>query len=121
QRVKTVNEIVRTAQTATLTTRSADGTVTQRGMIPATSFEDGQTTLTFFGNSALYNFEEIPENSHVNLSFADAETPYNASYIGTAKASVDRRLIGQYWSNAAAAWYGEGVDQNDRRVVIIQV
>lgn len=36
QRVKTVNEIVRTAQTATLTTRSADGTVTQRGMIPAT-------------------------------------------------------------------------------------
>ncbi|KAF7980751.1 hypothetical protein HWV62_36783 [Athelia sp. TMB] len=100
QKTKSVHEIVRAAKTATLTTRSADGTVQSRVMIPATAFEESQTSLIFFGNNASEKFKELPENAHVNISFADVDSTYCASYIGTAKVSVDRGLISQYWSNA---------------------
>jgi len=121
QAKKTIQEIIGTAKTAALTTRSADGKVTSRVIIPATSYDPSQTKLTFFGNNAADSFDEIPPNAHVNVSWADTESQYCASYIGTANIVADHNLIAQYWSNAVAAWYGPDVNESDPRVIIIEV
>ena len=59
-----------------------------------------QVNLVFIANRASAKFDEIENDSHVNVAFYDESTTNWASYAGRAKISQDREKIAKHWSSA---------------------
>lgn len=62
-----------------------------------------QLTLVFFANRVTHKFEEIENDSHVNVSFYDEKSTDWVSYSGVAKISQDKTKIEKHWSSAYAS------------------
>lgn len=60
-------------------------------------FDEPQLHLVFLANNVSGKFEEIENDSHVNVSFFDSSTTSWVSYAGKARVSQDRDLIHKYW------------------------
>lgn len=58
-----------------------------------------QVNLVFIANIASDKFDEIKNDSHVNVSFYDASNTSWASYAGTAQISQDKEKIAKHWSS----------------------
>ncbi|KAI8993880.1 hypothetical protein BD414DRAFT_513531 [Trametes punicea] len=127
EKIQGLHSIVKNVKTGMLTTRSASGHLHARAMAPAGPVEPNQVTLYFIANRATAKFDEIENDSHVNVSFYDESSTNWASYAGIAKITQDREKIAKHWSSATAAWFGDlgdGIhkgDQNDPRVALIEV
>ncbi|KAF5321086.1 hypothetical protein D9619_001536 [Psilocybe cf. subviscida] len=134
-KVETLKNIIKSAQTAMLTTRTADGQLHSRAMNPVTQHgQDFSLALTFIANNVSHKFDEIKSDAHVNVSFYDSSTSDWASFAGKAKVIEDHNEIAKYWSQSwlifdpsHTAWFGNlkdgvhGGDSNDPRVALIQV
>ncbi|KAI0762108.1 hypothetical protein BD413DRAFT_217044 [Trametes elegans] len=127
EKIQDLHSIVKNVKTGMLTTRSKGGHLHARAMAPAGPVHPDQVNLVFIANRASAKFDEIENDSHVNVAFYDESTTNWASYAGRAKISQDREKIAKHWSSATAAWFGDlkdGVhkgDQNDPRVAVIEV
>ena len=55
-------------------------------------------TLVFIANNASGKFDEIHNDTHVNVSFYDGKSTNWASYSGIAKVTQNKELIKKYWS-----------------------
>ncbi|EPT04536.1 hypothetical protein FOMPIDRAFT_1057856 [Fomitopsis schrenkii] len=127
EKIEGLHAIVKSVKTGMLTTRTADGHLHSRAMAPAGPFSPTQATVVFIANKASSKFDEIQNDSHVNVSFYDESSTNWASYAGIAKVSQEREKIAKHWSSLTAAWFGDlgdGVhkgDQNDPRVAVIEV
>ncbi|KAF9010667.1 hypothetical protein BDQ17DRAFT_1397328 [Cyathus striatus] len=127
EKINGLKEIIKETHTAMLTTRSADGEMHSRAMTPASPYSDTQLTLAFIANNVSHKFDEIQNDSHVNVSFYDTNTTNWASFSGKAKVTTDHETVKKYWSSSTAAWFGDlkdGVhkgDANDPRVAVIEV
>ena len=60
--------------------------------------EHNQVSLIFIGNRVTHKFDEIENDSHVNVSFYDPSTTNWASYAGRARISQDKDLIAKHWN-----------------------
>ncbi|CAA7261784.1 unnamed protein product [Cyclocybe aegerita] len=127
EKIDGLKDIIKSTVTAMLTTRSADGQFHSRAMNPVAPDSDTDLTLTFIANNASHKFEEIQNDSHVNVSFLNPSTTSWASFSGRAKIIEDREIIRTKWSSTISAWFGDlkdGIhkgDVNDPRVAMIQV
>ncbi|KAI0645935.1 hypothetical protein C8Q79DRAFT_1091939 [Trametes meyenii] len=127
EKIEGLYSIIKNVKVGILTTRSADGHLHARAMAPAGPVQPNQISLVFIANKASHKFDEIQNDSHVNVSFYDESTTNWASYAGTAKVSQDTEKIAKHWNATLSAWFGDlgdGVhkgDQNDPRVAIIEV
>ncbi|KAI0369680.1 hypothetical protein BV20DRAFT_346240 [Pilatotrama ljubarskyi] len=127
EKIQGLHSIVKNVKTGMLTTRSSSGHLHARAMAPAGPVHPDQVNLVFIANRVSHKFDEIENDSHVNVAFYDESTTNWASYAGTAKISQDKEKIAKHWSSATAAWFGDlgdGVhkgDQNDPRVAVIEV
>ncbi|KAJ7287581.1 hypothetical protein C8J57DRAFT_1495999 [Mycena rebaudengoi] len=126
QKITGLHEVVKTARTGMLTTRGADGHLHSRAMIPSSPFSDTQLSLIFIANNATGKFEEIENDTHVNVSF-NTDTTSWASYAGVAKVSQDKELIHKHYSSTISAYFGDlkdGIhkgDAEDPRISVIEV
>jgi len=120
-----LHKLVEGAQTGMLTTRASDGCLHARAMTPVgrelqcipsqlpfrdcqcSAFSDNQTNLVFIANNASPKFQELQNDSHVNVSFFDTSTTNWASFSGIARVIDDRSVIKKHWSS----WYVLGVIQ----------
>ncbi|KAF9484430.1 hypothetical protein BDN70DRAFT_903612 [Pholiota conissans] len=127
ERIQGLKEIIRSTQNAMLTTRSADGELHSRAMTPVAPDSETQLTLLFIANNVSHKFEEIANDSNVNVSFLNPTTTNWASFAGRAKIIEDRDEIAKHWSAGMSAWFGDlrdGVHKGnaaDPRVALIQV
>ncbi|KAF9070067.1 hypothetical protein BDP27DRAFT_1382885 [Rhodocollybia butyracea] len=127
EKIKDLHEIIKSVSTGMLTTRASSGCMHSRAMVPTSPQSDIQTSLYFFANKASHKFDEIDNDSHVNVSFCDPKTSNWVSYAGIAKISQDRELIKKHWHAGLSAWFGDlkdGVhkgDEHDPRVALIEV
>ncbi|PCH43390.1 hypothetical protein WOLCODRAFT_103445 [Wolfiporia cocos MD-104 SS10] len=127
EKINGLHAIVKSVKTGMLTTRTADGQLHARAMAPTGPVSPTQATLVFIANKASAKFEEIENDSNVNVSFYDEKTTNWASYSGTARITQDREKISRHWTSALAAWFGDlgdGIhkgDQHDPRVALIEV
>ncbi|KAF9527304.1 hypothetical protein CPB83DRAFT_856324 [Crepidotus variabilis] len=127
EKIDALKEIIKSIQTAMLTTRSADGELHSRAMVPVKPETETDLTLTFLANNVTHKFDEIQNDGHVNVSFCNPSTTSWASFSGKAKIITDREVIKSHWTSATSAWFGDlkdGVhkgDANDPRVSIIEV
>ncbi|KAJ7497249.1 hypothetical protein FB451DRAFT_1016927 [Mycena latifolia] len=127
EKIAGLHAILKKAGCGMLTTHGADGHLHSRAMIPSSPFNDTQLSLVFIANNSTAKFEEIKNDSHVNVSFCDTNSTSWASYSGTAKISQDKELIRKHFSSSMSAYFGDlkdGVhkgDSNDPRISIIEV
>ncbi|KAJ6593855.1 hypothetical protein B0H19DRAFT_1205269 [Mycena capillaripes] len=127
EKIAGLHEILKSAKTGMLTTHGADGHLHSRAMVPSSPFTDTQLSLLFIANNATAKFDEIKNDSHVNVSFCDTNSTSWASYSGTAKLSQDKDLIKKHYSSSVAAYFGDLKDGthtgtvDDPRISIIEV
>ncbi|KAJ7925255.1 hypothetical protein B0H13DRAFT_1148759 [Mycena leptocephala] len=126
EKIAGLHAILKSAKIGMLTTHGVDG-LHSRAMIPSSPFSDTQLTLVFIANNATAKFDEIKNDSHVNVSFCDTNSTSWASYSGTAKISQDKELIHKHFSSSMSAYFGDlkdGVHKgtaDDPRVSVIEV
>ncbi|THH30123.1 hypothetical protein EUX98_g4070 [Antrodiella citrinella] len=127
EKVEGLHGIVKLVQTGMLTTRDANGCMHSRAMVPAGPYDASQVDLVFIANRATHKFDEIQNDSHVNVSFYDERSTNWASYCGRAQITQDKEKIAKHWSTGISAWFGDlgdGIhkgDQHDPRVALIEV
>lgn len=93
EKIKDLCTIIKAAKTGMLVTRNTEGNLHSRAMNPANMLHEGQLNLVFLANNVSAKFEEIENDSHVNVSFFDSSTTNWVSYAGRARISQDRDLL----------------------------
>ncbi|KAH9961256.1 hypothetical protein BC827DRAFT_1203499 [Russula dissimulans] len=127
QKIDDLHKLVQAAQTGMLTTRASDGHLHARAMTPVGPFSNNQVNLVFIANNASPKFQELQNDSNVNVSFFDTSTSDWASFSGIARVIDDRSVIKKHWSSCIASYFGDlgdGIhkgDENDPRVAAIEV
>ncbi|KAH0827876.1 hypothetical protein J3R83DRAFT_3503 [Lanmaoa asiatica] len=145
QRIADLQAVVKAAKTGMLVTRDPNGNLHSRAMAPANGvFElsfplssqfilpllasgDSQLNLVFLANNVSSKFEEIENDSHVNVSFFDPSSTDWASYSGRARVTQDKEFIHKHWSGFVSGYIGnlgDGVhkgDEGDPRVAVIEI
>ncbi|KAJ7072369.1 hypothetical protein C8F01DRAFT_1103761 [Mycena amicta] len=127
EKIADLHAILKSAKIGMLTTQGADGHLHSRAMVPSTPFTDTQLSLVFVANNASDKFNEIQNNSHVNVSFVDLSSTNWASYSGSAKISQDKELIRKHFSPSMSAYFGDLKDGvhtgkvDDPRIALIEV
>ncbi|KAG6375366.1 hypothetical protein JVT61DRAFT_2921 [Boletus reticuloceps] len=121
QKIKDLQTVVKTAKTGMLVTRDSNGNLHSRAMAPA------NVEARLLANNVSCKFEEIENDSHVNVSFFDPSSTDWASYSGRARVTQDKELIHQHWSMFISGYIGnlgDGVhkgDKGDPRVAVIEI
>ena len=112
-----ITELVKGIHIAMLTTVAKDGSMSSRPM--AVQDEPFNGTLWFLTRSGSDKIDEIQQDQHVTLTFAE---PKDSKYItlkGTARADQDRTKIKQLWNPMYKAWFPQGED--DPQIAVLRV
>ncbi len=115
--VQVIREMSKGIHIAMLTTVATDGRLHARPMATETAEFDG--TLWFIANVESGKVEEIQEDSHVLVSYAEPKDGKYLSLQGVAGIVRDRDVIHQHWTPQAKAWFPKGED--DPAVTLIRV
>ena len=115
--IETIRSLSKGIHIAMLTTVATDGTLHARPMATETAEFDG--TLWFIARVESGKVEEIREDSHVLVSYAEPKDGKYLSLQGRAAIVRDRALIHEHWTPQAKAWFPQGED--DPAVALIRV
>jgi len=114
-----IGSLIRDIRFAMLTTIAPDGSVDSRPMATQKTEFDG--TVWFLTANDSRKVSEIAQDAHVALVYAD---PGNANYItvkGRASVSHDQAKIHELWNPMYQAWFPEGEDDSQIRVLRVDV
>jgi general stress protein 26 len=112
-----IGSLIEEIRFAMLTTAAKDGSFDSRPMATQKTRFDG--TLWFLTAQDSRKVDEIADDSHVSLLYAD---PSNAKYIavkGRAHMNRDRRKIHELWNPMYRAWFPGGED--DPQISVLRV
>ncbi len=115
--LKKLVEKIKDIKTAMFVTADQDGTLRSRPMRQQTIDEDG--TIWFFTRQPSGKTEEIKQDSHVNLSYAEPADQKFVSVSGKATLSKDKAKIDELWDPSVKAWFPEG--KEDPELAVIKV
>ena len=100
---------------AMLTTVDDDGAPWSRPMAVQEREFDGD--LWFFTSADSEKIEHIERNARVGVAFSKASENEYVVMAGTASVSNDRDKIRELWSEPARAWYPDGPDAPELRLI----
>jgi general stress protein 26 len=115
--VKKIGELIKDIRMAMMTTVDADGSLHSRPM--ATQEREFDGTLYFLTGNNSHKVEEIRQDSHVNIGYANPDKNQWVSVAGRAAASRDQAKIDELWSPFHKAWFPEG--KNDPNISVVRV
>lgn len=102
-----------------MNTVAADGTIDSRPMgVQDTPF-DG--TLWFLTHGSSGKVDEVQQDRHVTLTFAEPSDQKYVTLKGTATVSNDRGKIKELWNDMYKAWFPKGQDDPDIAVMRVAV
>jgi len=116
---KKLRKLVKGARVAMLTTVAPDGALRSRPMA-ALKGPLGEE-LWFFTRASAPKADEIRDNDHVNVTFADAESNRYLSVSGRASVVKDAARIAELWSGRLKAWFPEGKKDPDLALLRVRV
>jgi general stress protein 26 len=114
---KKIAELVKGIRIAMMTTVAEDGSMSSRPM--AVQDEPFHGTLWFLTRSTSDKVDEIDQDRHVTLTFAE---PKDSKYItlkGRASVDRDQAKIHELWNPMYKAWFPEGED--DPQIAVLRV
>jgi len=114
-----VAELVKGIHIAMMTTVATDGSMSSRPM--AVQDEPFNGTLWFLTRRGSEKVEELQNDQHVTLTFAE---PKDSKYItlkGVASWNQDRGKIHELWNPMYKAWFPKGEDDPEIAVLRVEV
>jgi general stress protein 26 len=117
ENIKKLRELIKDIKFAMLTTVEQDGTLRSRPMVTQQSEFDGN--LWFFTNANAPKVDEVEQNQHVNVSYAEPDKQKYVSVSGIAELVRDRQKIEELWNPLYKAWFPQGVD--DPNLALLKV
>lgn len=114
-----IGSLIQDIRFAMLVTACKDGSFDSRPMATQKTKFDG--SVWFLTAHDTRKVGEIAENAHVSLLYAD---PGDAKYVslkGTAHVSNDRAKIHELWNPMYQAWFPEGEEDPQIRVLRVDV
>jgi general stress protein 26 len=114
-----LRKLVKGARVAMLTTCAPDGALRSRPMAAVKAPFDGD--LWFFTRAATSKTQEIRDNDHVNVTFADAGDDRYLSVSGRASVVRDAARIEELWSKRLRAWFPDGKKDPDLALLRVRI
>ena len=114
-----LRKLLKGARVAMLTTVAPDGALRSRPMAALKQALEGD--LWFFTRAAAPKTEEIRDNDHVNVSFADGKDNRYLSVSGRASVVRDAARIEELWSRRLRAWFPDGKKDPDLALLRVRV
>ena len=103
-----ISEMVKDIHIAMMTTVAKDGSMSSRPMALQDKPFDG--TLWFLTRSTSEKVDEIEDDKHVTLTFAEPSDSKYVTLKGRASVSQDRSRIKELWNPMYKAWFPNGED-----------
>lgn len=100
-----------------LTTIGPDGSLRSRPMATQQAEFDG--TLWFFTQADSPKVDEVQQEQHINLSYADCDKHRYVSISGRATLIQERQKIEELWSPTLNTWFPRGLD--DPQLALLRV
>jgi general stress protein 26 len=110
--------MVQDIKVAMLTSDDA-GTLRSRPMAHAQTTFDG--TLWFFTCAASHKVDEVRQDQHVGVSYADPDHQNYVSLSGTARVVDDRAETDARWTESLRVWFPQGRDDPDLALLRVDV
>jgi len=117
--LKRLRKLIKGARVAMLTTVAPDGALRSRPM--ATLKAPFQGDLWFFTRANVAKADEIRDNDHVNVSFADGDDDRYLSISGTASLERDQARMEELWSGRLKNWFPAGKKDPDLALLRVRV
>jgi general stress protein 26 len=112
-------ELIDDIKFAMLTTVDRDGSLRSRPMATLDHEPDG--SLWFFTSASEPKVDEILNDRHVNLSYAEPKRQCYVSVSGKAKIIRDMRKTKELWNPLHKAWFPKGPDDPDLAILKIEI
>lgn len=112
-------DLIEDIRIAMLTTIDADGAPWSRPMGTQDVAFDG--TLWFFTRADSEKVEHIERNAKVGVAYANPDDQDYVTMAGTARVLNDRGKIRDLWSEPLKAWFPDGVDDPELRLIQVDV
>ena len=116
---KKIGELVKGIHICMMTTVAKDGTMSSRPM--AVQDKPFEGALWFLTRSTSEKVDEVQEDQHVTLTFAEPSSSKYLALKGKAKVSQDRAKIKDLWNPMYKAWFPKGEDDPEIAVVRVDV
>jgi general stress protein 26 len=116
---KKIAELAKGIHIAMMTTVAKDGSMSSRPMAVQDKPFDG--TLWFLTRNTSEKIDEIADDQHVTLNFADTSASKYLSLKGRATVSEDRAKIKELWNPMYKAWFPKGEDDPEIAVLRVDV
>ncbi len=115
--VKKIAALIKDIRIAMMTTAAPDGSFDSRPMATQKTEFDG--SVYFLTRQESGKVQELADDSHVSLVYAD---PGDATFVtvkGRAKVYHDQKKISELWNPMYKAWFPQG--EEDPAIAILQV
>lgn len=115
-----IGDLIKDIRMAMLTTAAPDGSFDSRPMATQ-KFEHFDGTVWFLTQAGSGKLQEIADDSHVSLIYADSGNSKYITVKGFATTSTDKGKIREMWNPMYKAWFPEGEDDPSIRVLRVDV
>jgi general stress protein 26 len=112
-------EVVKGIHIAMMTTIAEDGSMSSRPMAVQDKPFDG--TLWFLTRNTSDKIDEIAQDQHITLTFAENSSSKYLSLKGRASVNEDRAKIKDLWNPMYKAWFPKGEDDPEIAVLRVDV
>ena len=117
--IKKLRKIVGDIKYGMLSTIESNGSLRSRPMAARQIEEDGSIYFFVYGHSPKCN--EITQNHHVNLSFAEPKEQQYVSLSGMGWVVQDETKMKELWDSSFRAWFPKGLDEPDIALLKITI
>ena len=116
---KKIAEVVKGIHIAMMTTVAEGGSMSSRPMAVQDKPFDG--TLWFLTRNTSEKIDEIKDDQHITLTFAETLSSKYLALKGRASVSRDRAKIKDLWNPMYKAWFPKGEDDPEIAVLRVDV
>ena len=102
---------------AMMTTAEPDGSLRSRPMYTHAPEADG--TLWFFSEKDSSKIDEVQQDRHINLGYANPDDNVYVAITGTAAVVTDPAKIKELWRESLRGWFPKG--QDDPNIALLKV
>jgi general stress protein 26 len=117
--VRKLRKLIKSVRIAMFTTVAADGKLRSRPMANLKGGFDGD--LWFVTRSTAPKTDEIRENQHVNVAFADPDDGRFVSISGLASLVRDPAKVDELWSRRLKVWFPDGKKDPDLALIRVRI
>jgi general stress protein 26 len=117
--VRKLRKFIKGTRIAMFTTVAADGKLRSRPMATLKGAFDGD--LWFITRSSAPKTEEIRDNQHVNVAYADGDDDRYVSISGTATLVRDPAKVQELWSRRLRDWFPNGKKDPDLALIRVRI